>query len=99
MTNENGNEEFTLIQRWVDLVDERRDIIGKTPRSATGEEFTTSGDIELDNSVAMILLDAVQNRPPNYGVYNSESDELVTGRTATRIKERKVQLLQALLFR
>lgn len=98
MTNKNGSVEFALIQRWVDLVDERRDVIGKTPQSATGEEFTTSGDIELDNRVARILLDAVQNRLPTYGIYNSESDEVVTSRTATGIKERKVQLLPALLF-
>lgn len=91
------SEETESIRRWVEAVRSRKAVIGKTELAETGEEFTTCGDLELDNRVAAIVLNAAQNRLPNYGVVDLEG-EVAMGRTSQPIQARDVQLLPSLLF-
>jgi len=90
-------DEAKAIEKWVDLVRARQEIIGHTKEAETGEEFTTCGDIELDNGVASILLNTVQSRLPNYGVVDSEG-EVKMGRITSPVEARKLQLLPSFLF-
>jgi len=91
------SEETESIKRWVEAVRSRHDVIGKTKLAETGEEFTTCGDLELDNRVAAIVLNAAQNRLPNYGVVDSDG-RVAMGRTSDPIHPRDIQLLPSLLF-
>ena len=84
--------ENRIIQQWLDLTKSRDNIIGKTEASKTGEEFTTSGDLELDDRVAQILLNTIENRLPNWGYVNNEND-VITSRNIEHLKSRNVQLL------
>lgn len=90
-------EEDKLIERWIEVVRTRKGIIGNTSLSATGEEFTTSGDLKLDNAVAAIVLNTAQNRLPNYGVVDTKGS-VALGRSPKPVGARKVQLLPSLLF-
>ncbi len=45
------------LELWLALVRRRDVVIGKTRWAASGEEFMTCGDIELDSLIAGILLD------------------------------------------
>ena len=90
-------EEEQAIHRWAELVTSRRELIGKTEEAQTGEEFTTSGDLKLDNLVATIVLDSAQKRLPNYSV--TGADQTVHfGRDVEALQARNVQLLPSLLF-
>jgi hypothetical protein len=89
--------ESHCIQRWASLVRSRRDVIGTTEDATTGEEFTTSGELELDSRVAEILLDVVLNDLPNYGVVD-RSGEVVISRPRRMLRNRRVQLLPVQLF-
>jgi hypothetical protein len=90
-------EEAKLIDEWADQVRSRQGIIGRTKAAETGEEFTTCGDIQLDNRVALILLNTVESQLPNYGVVDSEG-EVSMGRNRSPLVARKLQLLPSLLF-
>ncbi len=89
--------ESQAIGNWCALVASRANEIGRSDLAATGEEFTTSGDLKLDNRVARILLDTRQNYLPSYGWVN-EDESVTMGRYPTKITGRKVQLLPVLLF-
>ena len=90
-------DEAEVINKWVDLVRSRLNIIGYTKEAETGEEFTTCGDIELDNQVALILLNTIQEKLPNYGITNSEGKAHM-GRIISPVAARKIQLLFSFLF-
>lgn len=90
-------EEHKSIERWIQAVRSREGIIGNTRLSETGEEFTTSGDLELDNAVAAIVLNTAQHRLPNYGVVDANGS-VALGRSPKPVGTRKIQLLPSLLF-
>lgn len=90
-------EEINVIEKWIDMVRSREDVVGKTKAAKTGEEFTTCGDIELDYRVASILLNTVEDRLPNYSLVTMEG-EVATGRNIFPIKPRRLQLLPTFLF-
>jgi hypothetical protein len=58
----------------------------------SGEEFSTSGDIDLDHRVGRALLDTVQKDLPWWG-YTDAEDNLHAPRTVTGAKNRRIQLL------
>ena len=49
----------TNVDRWVSLVRGRSNQIGTSTDADTGEEFTTCGDLRLDNEVAKFVLEPV----------------------------------------
>ncbi len=90
-------EEEQAIHRWAELVTSRRELIGKTEDAKSGEEFTTSGDLKLDNLVAAIVLDSAQKRLPNWSV-TGDDQTVQFGRDVKALQARNVQLLPSLLF-
>lgn len=85
------------VARWIALVEARSQILGKTKAAETGEECTTSGDIQLDGEVAAFLLQPVQVRLPDYG-YTSSDGQLTTGRIHRSATPAKVRPMPVLLF-
>ncbi len=89
--------ESTIIETWCTLVKSREGEIGKSESAKTGEEFSTSGDLDLDHRVATILLDTRRNVLPNWG-WTAEDKTVVTGRAPRGHTPRDIQLLPVLLF-
>jgi hypothetical protein len=89
--------ESEAITTWCSLVKARTHLIGRSVSASTGEEFTTSGDIALDNRVAGILLNTREKHLPSYGWVN-EDDSVFVSRPPASLVSRKVQLLPVLLF-
>lgn len=86
--------ELDLIRAWSSMVDKRgnSEVV-----EGSGEDFTTCGDLDLDNQVAKILLDTAQDQLPSWSCVNQEG-EYVEARRRSRIKSRQVQLLPQHLF-
>ena len=86
--------EHEVIGKWLSLMQEREK--GLLPGS-NDPANNMSGDLELDNAVASILLDTMHDRLPNYRWYDREG-KLNSVRGKKVLKQRKIQLLPIHLF-
>ena len=89
-----SSREHEVIGKWLNLMQEREKCL--LPSSNVPAN-NMSGDLELDNAVASILLDTMQDRLPNYRWYDREG-YLKSVRGKKVIKKRKIQLLPNHLF-
>jgi hypothetical protein len=65
--------DLETIGRWLILAKLRE---RPAPAESTGVDFTASGDLALDNVVANLLLEPVENRMARWGSYAREGDVL-----------------------
>ena len=86
--------EHEVIGKWLNLMEERKKGILPTDNNCFNN---LSGELELDNEVASILLDTIKSHLPNYRWYD-KNDNLKSVRDKKTIKQRKVQLLPLHLF-
>ena len=82
-----------MIGKWLSLMQEREGLLPSSNVPANN----MSGDLELDNAVASIFLDTMQDRLPNYRWYDREGN-LNSVRGKKDLKQRKIQLLPIHLF-
>jgi len=87
------DQETATVRRWLQLTDARKG----TPIEHPGEEFTTCGELALDNQVACILLNVINGRLPNWG-YTRDDGEYICTRKTVAVRSRRVQLLPQLLL-
>ena len=89
-----SSREHEVIGKWLSLMKDQEK--GLIPIDKT-KDITLSGDLELDNEVASILLDTVQTRLPNFHCRHKDGTE-VHGRSIQGLKQRKIQLFPLHLF-
>ena len=85
------------LELWLALVRRRDGVIGKTRWAATGEEFMTCGDIELDHLVAGILLDKDRITMSD-STFIGEDGRLVNGKYVRSPLGERIHLEPTLLF-
>jgi hypothetical protein len=89
-----SSREHEVIGKWLSLMKDQEK--GLIPIDKT-KDITLSGELELDNEVASILLDTVQTRLPNFHSRHKDGTE-VHGRSIQGLKQRKIQLFPLHLF-
>ena len=89
-----SSREHEVIGKWLSLMKDQEK--GLIPIDKN-KDITLSGDLELDNEVASILLDTVQTRLPNFHCRFKDGTE-VHGRNIHGLKQRKIQLFPLHLF-
>ena len=89
-----SSREHQVIGKWISLMKDQEKGLIPIDKS---KDITLSGDFELDNEVASILLDTVQTRLPNFHCRHKDGTE-VHGRNFQGLKQRKIQLFPLHLF-
>ena len=88
------SEENEVISKWISLMQKREK--GLLPGSDDPAD-NMSGDLQMDNTVASILLETKKDHLPNYRWYDKEGN-LKSVRGKKGLKQRKIQLLPVHLF-
>ena len=88
------SEENEIISKWLSLMQKREN--GLLPGSDDPAD-NMSGDLQMDSTVASILLETKKNHLPNYRWYDKEGN-LKSVRGKKELKQRKIQLLPIHLF-
>ena len=89
-----SSREHEVIGKWLSLMKDQEK--GLIPIDKT-KDINLSGDFELDNEVASIILDTVQTLLHNFHFRHKDVTE-VHGRNIQRLKQRKIQLFPLHLF-
>ena len=88
------SEENEVISKWISLMQKREN--GLLPGSDDPAD-NMSGDLQMDSTVASILLETKKDHLPNYRWYDKEGN-LKSVRGKKGLKQRKIQLLPVHLF-